>query len=118
MSDVLKGQVPSLEDDGNEKVETLVNQHALVVITFSNEKTLVGILRGIEINESVTVSLRVSLQEGLKSLDPLVVTKLQIHVEDDVTELTVTSQNAPAVAIDEIDHIEQMCTLSFKLKRA
>jgi hypothetical protein len=118
MSDVLKGNVPELE---NEAVEASGGKAVLVVfekVVGDKSEGLVGILRGVlfDANPEVEVSLQVEEALGVVKASNLYFRKFELHYGNDVVAVPGPFIVA-AARIDTIDVFSQTCTLSLHLKR-
>jgi hypothetical protein len=118
MSDVLRGNVPELEDVASSHDET---KRVLVVfdkVVSGREEGLVGILRGVLFDASPEVECRVPLEEAFAVVQAqgLSFQRFTLHNGEDVIEVPGPFLVA-AARIDDIDNPNGTCTLSLHLKR-
>ena len=116
MSDVLKGQIPTIEDElVEQKVETSVIVIAQRVMGAKNEP-LVAILKGVLFGVEPEVELRVCLDDAFNVIQAtdMTLASLELHHGE-----RIISMPGPFIIkqarIDEIS--DQMCTLGLHLKR-
>jgi hypothetical protein len=118
MSDVLKGNVPELE---NETVEMSSGKAVIAVfskVAGNKVEGMVGALRGVLFDVNPEIEVRVEVEEAFKVVrtSNLQFQKFELHYGEDVIEVPgpfiVT-----AARIDAIDVFDHMCTLSLNLKR-
>jgi hypothetical protein len=119
MSEALRGQVPvELED---EAVETLGSQAVTVVaaVQIGDTKTaIVGLLRSVLFEAEPELEFRVTLDEAFNMIEAqqLQFLGFELHYGD-----RIIRRPGPllvkGVRIDDIDTVNQLCTLSLGLKR-
>jgi len=121
MSDVLRGQVPDLDEQIEANTQDLARKHVLVVA----EKTvgahvsgIVGILRGALLGPEPEIEFRCQINEALDIIEAssLVFNKFELHHDERV--LSVPGPfTVKAAKIDEISAQDQLCTLGLHLSR-
>jgi len=122
MSDVLRGQVPALDDTVAEvSVEELGNQHVLLVaekVTGAKVTGVVGILRGALLGPDPEIEFRCEIEEALNIMEApnLSFNKFELHHDKRIVPVTGPFI-VKAARIDEINVQDQLCTLGLHLAR-
>lgn len=120
MSEALRGQVPELEDE--QVVDAFRGKHVVVVtekVIGGKAEGMVGILRGIMLGVDPEIELRCELKEALEILraNSLSFTKFELHHGEETIIPIPGPFIVKAARIDEIDVMEQVCTLGLHLQR-
>ena len=118
MSDVLKGQVPELDDT---PVGTLPDKHVIVVaerLIGDKSTPMVGIMRGVLLGPEPELEFRCALNEALDILEAnaLSFPKFELHHGERIV-LIQGPFVVKAARLDEILPNEQLCTLGLHLAR-
>lgn len=119
MSDVLKGQVPELENE--HPVDQLHGKHVIVIserVIGDKVDGMVGILRGLFLGENPEIEFRCDIKEALAVLKAnlLSFTRFELHHGEDVVPV-IGPFVVKAARIDEIVVQDQLCTLGLRLQR-
>lgn len=132
MSDVLRGQIPELEEEVNDaelaaELDEASQQHIVVVIQYCHDEneskveTVVGIFKGIHVNEKPEVELRADVTTAFEILERRQLVRF-LNFEVHHGEKTVFTLKGPyrpiAVRVDEINVVDQICTLGLHLERS
>lgn len=120
MSDVLRGQVPEIEDE--HPVDALRGKHIVVVaerIIGDKKEGMVGILRGVMLGTDPEIEFRTEVKEALDILkaNSLSFTRFELHHGEETVVPIPGPFTVKAARIDEIDIVEQVCTLGLHLQR-
>lgn len=123
MSDVLKGQIPELDDSTVEAIAREGEKYVTVVaerVIGSGTDAMIGVLRGILLGSDPEIEFRCDLSEALVLLKAtnLSFNKFELHhgAEDIVT--IPGPFIVKAARVDEISPRDQMCTLGLHLARS
>ena len=122
MSDVLRGQVPEIEDD--QPIEPAIAGEGVIVIAHkltggaTKEEGMVGILRGIHLGKEPEIEFRVELKEALDVIEAkgLSFPMFELHHGERIIQIPGPFI-VEAARLDEIMIAEQMCTLGLHLKK-
>lgn len=119
MSEVLRGQVPELEEH---PVDVLRGKHVVVVtekIIGDKAEGMVGILRGVLLGPDPEIEFRCELKEALEILkaNSLSFTRFELHHGEETVVPIPGPFIVKAARIDEISVDEQVCTLGLHLQR-
>lgn len=118
MSDVLKGNVPSLEGEGT----PLGLQMPVTVIVEKNvagaSTSLLGILKGVLLGQEPEIEFRCELKEALDILDApnLLIGRFEMHFDQRIVSVPGPFLVKQA-RLDEIVPEDQLCTLGLHLTR-
>lgn len=120
MSEVLRGQVPSLE--GEHPVDQLAHQHVVVIaekVVGGKAEGMVGILRGILLGTDPEIEFRAELREALEILKAtnLSFNRFELHLGESLVVPIPGPFIVKAARIDEISPSDQLCTLGLHLSR-
>lgn len=118
MSDALKGTIPELED---EQVDAIKNRHVTVVAeksTADGTEGMVGILKGVLLGSEPEIEFKCDLKEalGILSADSLLFNVFELHHDESVVSIPGPF-SVKAARIDEINVVDQLCTLGLHLMR-
>ena len=119
MSDVLKGNVPALDETTVEAMPQ--DRHVVVVadkVTASKREGLVGILRGVLFDADPEIGFRVELDEAMKLIEEPGVSfaSFELHHGERVVKMPGPFTIKTA-RIDDISAQDQLCTISLQLKK-
>lgn len=119
MSDSLKGLLPDeLDDEAAEKMERLTVT-VVAAVQIGEKKTVIpGILRSVLFEVEPELEFRVQLHEAISfvSANQLNFLGFELHHGTDIVK-SPGPFLIKGVRIDDIDAVNQMCTLSLGLKR-
>lgn len=120
MSDVLKGQVPELENEL--PIDQVHGKHVVVIAQRTiGDRTdgMVGILRGLLLGESPEIEFRCEIKEALEVMqaNSLSFSKFELHHGVDTVVPIPGPFIVKAARIDEISAQDQVCTLGLHLQR-
>lgn len=120
MSESLRGQIPELEDE--HPVDILRGKHVIVVtekIVAGKSEGMVGILRGVLLGSDPEIELRCELKEalGILKADSLSFTRFELHHGEETVVPIPGPFTVKAARLDEVDVVEQVCTLGLHLQR-
>jgi len=118
MSDVLKGQVPDLDDD---VIDEQRNLRVIVIgemIIGSSRSAITGILRGVLFDVDPEIEIRVDLSEamGLIQASQLSFGGFELHHGTKIINMPGPFL-VKAARLDEISPETQLCTLGLHLKK-
>ena len=123
MSEILKGNVPELEGDGEEAPVDLNVGHVVVIATkrtagSTQLSAIVGILRGVLFDVDPEIEFRVQLTEAMDIIETPGISfdGFELHHGERIIKIP-GPYNVKTARIDEIAAAEQMCTLGLHLKK-
>lgn len=118
MSEALRGVLPEM--DGSVHPAS-ASEHVVVIVhkrTGAEQSAMVGVLRGVLLGAEPEVEFRCQLKEALDIIESSNVTFVGFELHHGERVINVSGPfSARAARIDEIDVVEQLCTLGVHLQR-